>query len=296
MTTLLPFTFPLGLAHLAQRDPHRDTPANRMIIQGLRDHPDVETALPAALRSTASRPAALAVAQAVVEKLIDDGRPWTQAAASWLSRADADWPTSARVCNALAWHGRMRHNSALTHMDGTAHLQKPGPDRIHTQALRHLHLAALRYDFRCRTITRLLSAVPADRRALWDPYTRALEAFALLGRSTPWGITAMTRVLDEAGDDACVAHAVLHGLWLGDGLPHHAEAILALAARPVFDPSDPVMLFRTATALRMLGRRAEALTAVQDAMEALGPNAPQFHADLVRERTLITQLPTAGNR
>lgn len=41
----------------------------------------------------------------------------------------------------------------------------------------------------------------------------------------------------------------------------------------------------------MLGRRQDALTHIDNAMEALGPNSPEVHADLVRERSLITLLP-----
>ncbi|GGR08467.1 hypothetical protein [Kitasatospora griseola] len=50
------------------------------------------------------------------------------------------------------------------------------------------------------------------------------------------------------------------------------------------------MLFRTATAWRSLGRRSEALDAIDSAIEALDPDQPDVHADMVRERALITAL------
>ncbi|GJF32560.1 hypothetical protein KNE206_52600 [Kitasatospora sp. NE20-6] len=129
-----------------------------------------------------------------------------------------------------------------------------------------------------------------SERARWDPYTRALAAFALLGSSAPGALDAMDRSLAESGDNLQVCHALLHGLWLGDGLPDQAERILELAAWPAFDDGDPIMLFRTATAWRRLGRRAEALAAIGSAFEALDPNQPDVHADFVRERALITSL------
>ncbi|MFC9327942.1 hypothetical protein [Kitasatospora sp. NPDC057015] len=292
MTTPPPVTLSMGLAHLA-RDPQQDSGANRLVLKGLLDHPDLEATLTHAMSREELRPAALAVARAHVETLIDDSLPWTHTAASWLSRAGANWRTSARFCNAVAWKARTQHNSAGTHLYGNSHLHRPGTDHVHARALRHLQLVGLRYDFRCRSITNLLAGIPVGQRSQWDPYTRALQAFALLGQSRTEGITAMRSSLDEAGDEPAVVHALLHGLWLGDALPDQAEEILRLAAWPTFTDDDPVMLFRSAGALRMLGRRDEALAAVENAMEVLGPNDAQFHADLVRERSLITQLPRA---
>ncbi|KQV20966.1 DUF317 domain-containing protein [Kitasatospora sp. Root107] len=283
----------MGLAQLAQ-NPGPDSPASRLVTRGLLDIPGIDSAFATALTREALRPAALEVARAMVGKLIDEGEPWTHAAASWLSRAGADWQTSAQFCNGLAWQARSRHNSAGTHLDGTDHLRHPCPDPIHAQALRHLQLTGWRYDFRCRTITDQLADISQSHRSQWDPYTRALQAFALLGQSKPEGFTAMRDCLDEAGDNPAVVHALLHGLWLGDGLTNQAEEILRLAAWPTLADDDPVMLFRSATALRLLGRRDEALEAVHAAMEQLGPNAPEFHADLVRERSLITLLPRAS--
>ncbi|MEY9949530.1 hypothetical protein [Kitasatospora sp. GAS1066B] len=283
-------TLELGLAQLARISQHPSATA-RLIIRGLLDAPGTENALAPALTRSDLRPAALEVARALVERRIDAGEPWTHAAADWLSKADSDWRTSARFCNDLAWYARRRGNSASIYLTSADHLTRPGTDHVHAQALVHLQLAALRYDFRCRSIQQLLDQVPESRRAHWDPYTRALRAFALLGQSNPDGLNVMQHSLDEAGDNPQVCHALLHGLWLGDALPGQAEQILRLAARSIFADDDPVMLFRAASALRMLGRRHEALATVENAMEALAPNAPEFHADLVRERTLITSLP-----
>ncbi|MFF0390008.1 hypothetical protein ACFYS8_15175 [Kitasatospora sp. NPDC004615] len=190
----------------------------------------------------------------------------------------------------LTWYARSRRNSALAHFAGTDHFTQPGTDRTHAQALRHIHFVALRPDFQCRSIQQLLDQAPGSERARWDPYTRALAAFALLGSSAPGALEALDRTLAEAGDNLQVCHALLHGLWLGDGLPDQAERLLELAAWPTFDDTDPIMLFRTATAWRSLGRRSEALDAIDSAIEALDPNQPEVHADLVRERALITAL------
>ncbi|MFF2657409.1 hypothetical protein ACFVUH_08585 [Kitasatospora sp. NPDC058032] len=279
-----------GLALLGP-SPVPGSAATRLVTRGLLDAPGIDSALATALCREALRPAALEVARAMVEKTIDQGEPWTHAAAFWLSRARADWQTSARVCSNLAWYARTRNNSADSGPSGTNRLRTQGTDPVYAQALRHLQLVGLRFDFRCRAITDLADDAPAGQRSRWDPYTRALHAFALLGQSGPEGLTAMRDCLEEAGDNPQVVHALLHGLWLGDGLPDQAEEILRLAASPALAGDDPVRLFRSATALRMLGRRDQALAAIDAAMEHLGPNAPGFHADLVRERSLITLLP-----
>ncbi|MEU9041419.1 MULTISPECIES: hypothetical protein [unclassified Kitasatospora] len=262
----------------------------QIMIRGLLDRPSGYSALSIAVTRDDLRAAALAAVRTLIEREIDAGRPWTGEAARWLSRAHANWQTSAALANHLTWYARSRRNSALAHLTGTNHLTQPGTDRTHAQALRHIHLAGLRFDFRCRSIQQLLNQASGSERAHWDPYTRALAAFALLGSSARGALDAMDRSLAEAGDNPQVCHALLHGLWLGDGLPDQAERILELAAWPTFDDGDPIMLFRTATAWRMLGRRAEALTAIDSALEALGPNQPEVHADFVRERALITAL------
>lgn len=273
---------------------HRAGPQAQAIIRELLDHSGTPDALAAAFTYRPLRSAALDVARALVERLIDEGQPWTDCAAAWLSRAQADWQTSAVFCNQTAWYARSRRNSATTHLTGTNHLAASGADPVHDRALRHLQLVALRYDFRCQSIQTLIDTVPTEPRERWDPYTRALEAFALLGQSSPRGLAAMRRSLAEAGDNAAVLHALLHGLWLADDLPDQAEQILHLAAHPAFATNDPIALMRKATALRLLGRRTDALDTIGRAMEALGPDAPDVHADLVRERSLITALPRSA--
>ncbi|MET8623756.1 hypothetical protein ABZW30_08365 [Kitasatospora sp. NPDC004669] len=261
------------------------------MIRSLLDTPGSYAALAAAVHRDDLRATAFQATRSLIEQTIDAGQPWPTEAARWLSLADAGWATSAAFCNQIAWYARTRHNSATTYLTGTSHLLHPGTDRTYARALVHLQLVALRYDFRCRSIQKILDQAPEAQRNQWDPYTRALHAFALLGQSHLAGLPTAQRSLEEAGDNLQVCHALLHGLWLGTDLPDQAEHILRLAARPVFDRGDPVMLLRTAGALRALGRRQEALTAIDEAMEALDPNAPEFHADLVRERALITGLP-----
>ena len=261
------------------------------MINALLESPTGYDALTVAVAHDGLRAAALTAVRALLVREIDAGRAWPGEAASWLSRARADWQTSAVLCNDLAWYARIRHQSALLHLTGTDHLTRPGTDRIHARALSHLHLVSLRFDFRCRTISGLLDQVPREPRGRFDPYTRALGTFALLGRSRPEALEAMERDLAADGDNLHVCHALLHGLWLGDDLPDQAEHLLRLGAWPTFDDHDPIMLFRSAGALRALGRRDEALQAIDDALDALAPDQPEAHADLVRERALITQLP-----
>ena len=260
------------------------------MIRGLLETPGAYSALATAIRRDDLRLTALAAIRTLIEQDIDAGKPWPADAARWLSRAAADWQTSAALASHLTWYARSRRNSALLHITGTDHLNQPGTDRTHAQALRHIHLADLRFNFRCRSIQQLLDQTPERERARWDPYTRALAAFALLGSSAPGALDALNHSLAEAGDNPQVCPALLHGLWLGDGLPDQAEHILKLAAWPTFDDDDPVMLFRTATAWRSLGRRSEALAAIDHALEALAPDQPDVHADFVRERALITAL------
>ncbi|MFH8238047.1 hypothetical protein [Streptomyces sp. NPDC018321] len=52
--------------------------------------------------------------------------------------------------------------------------------------------------------------------------------------------------------------------------------------------NDPIALFRMASARRALGHYPEALTAIDHALELLAPGELAVHADLVRERLLIT--------
>ncbi|MFD0405355.1 hypothetical protein [Kitasatospora sp. NPDC127116] len=267
--------------------------SQQIMIRGLLDSPAGYSALNIAVARDDLRDAALAAVRTLVEREIDVGRAWPGEAARWLSRARADWQTSAALCNHLAWYARTRHQSVLLHLGGTDHVHRPGTDQVHARALTHLHLAALRYDFRCRTITQLLDEAGEAQRTRWDPYTRALHTFAGLGQGRPGSLESMERDLGTAGDNPQVCHALLHGLWLGDGLPDQAEHILRLASWPTFDDHDPIMLFRTATALRLLGRRADALAAIDGALEALAPDQPEAHADLVRERTMITRMPSA---
>ncbi|MEU1334885.1 hypothetical protein [Streptomyces sp. NPDC005865] len=260
----------------------------RAALSSLLERPDIDDVLAGALVSHPLRSAALTVVRDKVRRSVDADAAWPREAAHWLGLAGADWSTSAAFCAPLAWYARARRNSAVRHLsDPPRSSGRGGPGRSHDTVLRHLHLVGLRYDFRCRTMLDSLHRMPAGD-AHSDPYTRSLKAFALLARSDPSGLAAAERSLAEAGDNLQVCHALLHGMWLGHDLPEQARHILDLAARPAFPPDDPIMLFRTATALRKLGRRREALAAIDDAVEGLDPCQPEVHADLVRERTLIT--------
>ncbi|MFI0219877.1 tetratricopeptide repeat protein [Streptomyces lydicus] len=101
----------------------------------------------------------------------------------------------------------------------------------------------------------------------------------------------MDEVLAEAGEHAKTLHVLLHGLWLGQDLDQGAERLLALSARPPFYARQgPIVLFRRAGALRRLGRYDKALAAIDRALDLLPPGNIVVHADLVRERSLITAV------
>jgi hypothetical protein len=99
----------------------------QIMIRGLRDSPGGYSALSVAVARDDLRDAALAAVRTLVEREIDAGRAWTGEAARWLSRARADWKTSAALGNHLAWYARTRHQSALRHLGGTDHLHRPEP-------------------------------------------------------------------------------------------------------------------------------------------------------------------------
>ncbi|MFJ6529975.1 hypothetical protein ACIQMZ_32515 [Streptomyces longwoodensis] len=89
----------------------------------------------------------------------------------------------------------------------------------------HLYLSALRFDFRCPTLQRLVEQLAQTARQPLDCYTRALYAFALLGQSRPEGLTAMDEVLAEAEEHPKTLHVLLHGLWLGQDLHQGARSV-----------------------------------------------------------------------
>ncbi|MFE4055214.1 hypothetical protein ACFXP3_02720 [Streptomyces sp. NPDC059096] len=215
---------------------------------------------------------------------------WPSRLAADLCDLDAGWRESAEVCADAAWAARASGHSVLgllTPVQVTA----AGPDPVIARTFRHLYLSALRYDFRCSSIHALVGQLPPATRAGLDCYSRALYAFALLGLSRHEGLDLMDEVLDEAGTHAKTLHVLLHGLWLGQDLDQGASRLLALSVRPPFDTgTDPIVLFRRAGALRRLGRYDEALATIDGAMELLPPGDITVHADLVRERSLITAV------
>ncbi|MEE1927119.1 hypothetical protein V1J52_02800 [Streptomyces sp. TRM 70351] len=215
------------------------------------------------------------------------GRDWTREAAAWLERGGASWARSARLTSDLAWRTRAERRSALEFLtEEQVALTDPGT--VRGRALWHLYLTTLRYDFRCRAVTALFGRLPDGALDGLDPYTESLRVFALLGRSRPQGLPAADRVLARAGTDAKVAHAVLHGLWLGEDLPGQARRMLAVLDGPAFaGGADPEARFRRAFALRKTGAYRAALTEVEAAIDALDPTEVVVHADCVRERALI---------
>ncbi|MGD3109317.1 tetratricopeptide repeat protein [Streptomyces sp. YGL11-2] len=236
--------------------------------------------------STPDRAAALARAASHATTTFADPR-WPACLAEVLQDLNATWQESAQVCASVAWQARATGHSALgvLHPDQiTGH----GPDPLARRTNRHLYLSTLRYDFRCRTLESVVGKVPVSVLNR-DPYSWALDAFARLGQSRSEGLARMERVLDTAGDHPGTLHVLLHGVWLGGLLPRRAHWLLALVDRlPDGGAGDPIALFRKSSALRSLGRYPEALDTIDRALELLPPGELAVHADLVRERALVT--------
>ncbi|MDF3292408.1 tetratricopeptide repeat protein [Streptomyces silvisoli] len=236
--------------------------------------------------NASGRAAALAHAASRATETFSDPR-WPACLAEALRSLDATWQESAQVCADVAWQARATGHSALGVLcpdQVTDH----GPDPITGRTYRHLYLSTLRYDFRCRTIESLVNRVPLSVLDP-DPYSWAMHAFARLGQSRSQGLADMERVLDTAGDHPKTLHVLLHGVRLGGLLPRRAHHLLALVDRlPDGGAGDPIALFRKASALRSLGRYPEALATIDRALELLPHGELAVHADLVRERALVT--------
>ncbi|WP_446038075.1 hypothetical protein [Streptomyces sp. SID1121] len=216
------------------------------------------------------------------------GEPWPVLLADLLGDLRATWRESAEVCADVAWQARATGHSALLFLDPD-HFARVDERPETTRALRHIHLSGLRYDFRCQRIEELLDTLPARAERELDCYTRALWSFALLGQSRTSGYPMLEGMLAEAGDHPKSLHVLLHGLWLGHGLPGREETMLRILAGPAFATgTDPIALFREAAAHRALGSYSLALAAIDRAMELLPPGPVEVHADFVRERSLIT--------
>lgn len=265
--------------------PPRATPVAEHTCGGLWRLPRAADAVTHALRSAdrAVRDRGWLMVRTRVAEEIGSGRDWTREAAGWLARGDADWAESARITADLAWHARAEGRSALLFLTGV-HVAETDPATPYGRALWHCFLTTLRYDFRCAAIEEFLTEVSEPL----DPYSEAVRAFALLGRSRPEGLGLLAAVLDRAGHDDKVVHALLHGLWLGEDLPGQPERMLELLRAPAFaDGLGAEALYRRASALRRLRRFDEALTAVQAAIDRLDPGQVVVHTDCVRERALI---------
>ncbi|MEU9290299.1 hypothetical protein AB0D57_38095 [Streptomyces sp. NPDC048275] len=205
-----------------------------------------------------------------------------------LRELDADWQESAEVCADAAWAARAAGNSVLNLLH-PGQVTAAAPDPVTARTYRHPFLSGLRYDFRCATLQSLAEPLLESEHGPLDCYSRALYAFALLGKSRPKGLAVMDEVLDEAGDHTKTLHVLLHGLWLGLDLDldQGAQRLLALSTRPPFDVgTDPIVAFRQAGALRRLGRYDASLAAIDRALDLLPPGDTTVHADLVRERSL----------
>jgi hypothetical protein len=257
--------------------------ARRAAARRLLHSPNIHAVLERAAFLAPTREAVLDIAAHDVADHFDG--PWTDRAEYWAELIRPSWQESAHFCADIAWRARTAGSSTLVHLTAD---QALGDASTFTSRTRlHLYGLGLRYDFRCAALADLFDR--RGRTADLDPFSRSLHAFALLGQSDPNALHLIDPLMEETAGHRKVAHALLHGLWLGHDLPDQPHRILALLDRPPFarDP-DAVALFRKAAALRRLRRFDEALASISQAMEVLPPEAdPSVHSDLVRERALI---------
>jgi hypothetical protein len=251
----------------------------------------------------AFRTKALAAVIAATRDRIDADQDWVAPLGRGLHRMAATWQESSRACSTTTWHARRTGRDPIADvrsLNGRSGSQQTGPFAQEERARWHIHLTALRFDFRCRTLISLFEAPASAAAAPADPYVRAHRVFALLSRSQERGLAMLDDLLadEEASRSREVLHVALQGLWLGHLLPRRAERILQLTALPALSTTpDPVALMRKAGALRQLGCYHQALDVIDDAIDALPAGDPAVHADLVRERALIAlALDTAAVR
>lgn len=224
-------------------------------------------------------------ASAAVEAIT--GSEWPTLLAESLREMGATWQESADVCADVAWRARAAGNSALVVLT-PEHVTDASPDPVIWRTYRHLYLSTLRYDFRSRDIESLMNKMPVSVLNE-DPYSEALYGFSRLGQSRSDGLAVLHRVLVAAPGHPKTLHVLLHGVGLGTFLPGRAPLLLMLVGLlPNGGLDDPIALFRMASARRSMGHYPEALTAIDHALELLAPGELTVHADLVRERALIT--------
>ncbi|MFB7865520.1 MULTISPECIES: hypothetical protein [Streptomyces] len=257
--------------------------ARREAARRLLRSPNIRPVLERAAFTSLTRGAVLEISGYDIADHLD--QPWTARAEHWAEVIRPSWEESAELLTDLAWKGRQTGSSALTHLTAEQVLGAAPPLTARTRL--HLYGLGLRYDFRCQALADLFAR--RGRTADLDPFSRSLHAFALLGRSDPAALDLIDPLLEESGNHPKVAHALLHGLWLGHDLPGQPHRILDLLDRPPLNQHpDAVALFRQAAALRRLHRFDEALASIGKAMEALPVDTdPGVHSDLVRERALI---------
>lgn len=280
MTVTVPISPVLPEGVLAfVRHPPTARPARLARARQLLGEPGVRPLLEEALHIPQLRPGVFALAQVDVCEALDT--EFTARAEHWMRVARTTWQESAAFLADVAWQARRDGRSLAEEIPSGAALIG---DAVTARTRIHLLGLALRYDFRRVALEELLRA----HRRPWDPFIRALFAFALLGQSKAQGLQVMDEVLAEASDDVKVLHTLLQGLWLGDGLPLRHQHMLSILSRPPFKArTDPLALFREASALREMRCFGEALATIDRALELLPPGDPGVHDDLVRERALI---------
>lgn len=281
MTIVVPISPILseGVLAFVRRPPASTRPARLAQARQLMRAPGVRPLLEEAVHIPQLRPGVLALAQ--VDVCDGPGTVFMARAEHWMRVAQTTWQESVVFLADVAWQARRDGRRLAEEIPSGAAFVG---DALTARTRIHLLGLALRYDFRRAALEEVLCA----HRGPWDVFSRALFAFALLGQSKPQGLQVMDEVLADAGDDVKVLHTLLHGLWLGDGLPQRHQHMLGILSRAPFrGRTDAVALFREAGVLREMRCFGEALATIDRALELLPPGDPSVHDDLVRERALI---------
>jgi hypothetical protein len=289
MTVLVPTspTLPEDVLAFVRHPPAARRARLAQARQLLRE-PGIQPLLEEAVHIPHLRPGVLALARVDVCDAPDT--VFTARAEHWMRVAQTTWQESAAFLADVAWQARREGRRLAEEIPSDP---AGAGDDFTARTRIHLLGLALRYDFRRAALEEAMRAYLGP----WDVFSRALFAFALLGQSKPQGLQVMDEALADAGNDVKVLHVLLHGLWLGDGLPQRHQHMLGILSRPPFrGRTDAVALFREAGVLREMRCFGEALATIDRALELLPPGDPGVHDDLVRERALILVARDAYDR
>ncbi|WP_214327259.1 tetratricopeptide repeat protein [Nonomuraea sediminis] len=146
----------------------------------------------------------------------------------------------------------------------------------------------LRFDFLFRE---LHESAQKWLREFDDALIRAFGALGAFGLRLPDG-RELYRQSDSAKDaDRSSRYVLLAALWTANHLPEQGEMLLSLSSKMVgLGETSPNLYFRRARAFSRLGKYEEAEDDVFRAMELLGTDANDIHADYMREWQLVVAM------